>query len=245
MTIARSAAETIDLIISRVRLEVGDPAADASGNTIPAPSRRHSDVNIITKINDTLLELGTKMAINHSGEALVWTDFTYAEDTGGTGDDLPTGINAEGILSVTDVTDPNVPIEIFWVNALDLSKIPVNDPYSVTIGRRYYTLTADPADTSYRIAIRPAAEGRTFRVFWVATPYVSDDTATSPFPDTPLLSARWKELIALGTAIRLLSINAEVPDALWVRQENLMKDFISFSRRQKHPERVRMLRRFI
>lgn len=249
MTIARSSAPQIgtttaltDGLVNRVRLELGDPMYDAAGNLIPAAGRRHSDYNIILKINDTLLELGNKMAMSHTGDAMTFTTFSYAEDTGNEGDVLPSGINQEAITHVFDTTDANTPIELFYLNPLDLAKIPVSDPYSTTIARRYYTLIADTT-TDLRIVVRPSASGRTFTIWYLVAPFVSDATAL-PSTDAPLLGARWKELIALGAAVRLLSINEEVPQTMLARYAAAMQDFISFSRRQKHPERVRMIRRF-
>lgn len=239
MAISRNVAQAMSTITSLVRTELGDLDVDAAGNAIPAAGRRFSDTTIFSRINFALVELGTKMAIQHSGDALVWTDLAYSEDTGNTGDVLPTAINAEGVVMVYDVSDVNIPIEIFWMNPHEISQVPVRDPYNVIIGRRYYTLTADPTTNDYRIMIRPEASGRTFRIWWIATPFITGLTT-----DAPLLSERWVELIAVMSAMRLLSINGEVPEPILLRAQSLMADFTAFSRRQKHPERVRMLRRF-
>lgn len=239
MAIIRQSALSNQSLVDLIRVELGDLSTDAAGSVIPVAGRRWSDNQIFSKLGFTLVELGNKMAIQHMGDALAWSDLAYSEDTGNTGDVIPAAINAEGIVMVYDVTDVNVPVEIFWMNPHEISQVPVRDPYNVIIGRRYYTLTADPTTNDYRIMVRPEASGRTFRIWWVATAF----TATS-LSDSPLISARWFELICVLTAIKLLGINDEVPSTLLLRAQSLMQDFTSFCRRQKHPERVRMLRRF-
>jgi hypothetical protein len=239
MTISRAAAQTVAQLLTRIRREVGDPSTDAAGNLIPTAARRHQDHEIIETLNDELIKLGNLMAIQHGGEALVHADLIYTESADNEGDGLPAGVNAEGIALVTDISDPTSPIEIFWLNARDLeTQVPVSDTYRVQIARRFYTLRADPATNDYRIVVRPNAASLAIRVHYVATPFI-----VAASGDAPLLSARWREVIGLGAAIRLMSVDEEVPDQLAGRYAEQMGIFSRFASRQKNPERVRMLRR--
>ena len=111
--LARAAAQRIEQLSERVRREVGDPAADPSGNEIPAEARRFSDEDILEALNDALLKMGNILAMHDLTEALVTHTFTYAEDTDADGDsigdDLPAGLDADAIVHVVDVTTATSP----------------------------------------------------------------------------------------------------------------------------------------
>lgn len=243
MTITRSTAETVTQLLARVRREAGDRAADASGTTIDPAGRRFSDADdVIPAINDALITLGTFMSLKFSGEALTYTDLAYTEGTDNWGMALPTAIGAEGVAMVTDMTDPNYPVEIFPVHASEMANIQATNTQMFQIARKYYALVAPTVATEgYRIVVHPNGTGRTFRIFWVAAPFIT--TATGASSDTPLLSTRWRELIGLLAAINLLSVDNEVPDNLTQRYGQQLELFRAFCQRQKHPARVKLNRR--
>lgn len=238
MTISRATAQTLTLLITRVRREIGDPATTAGGTTIPVTSLRYSDGEITDAINDALIFMGTQMSIRHSGDALVYTDLTYTEGADNWGASLPSAINAEGVYAVADVTTPTEPSELFYLTPDAMLHIPSQMTPRMVVGRRYYTLVANPAATTYSIVVHPDASGRIFRLFWVATPFITGAAA-----DQHLLSSRWREFIGLYAARLLMSTDKENTSDIMERYVEQLKLFLDFSNRQKHPASVKQTRR--
>lgn len=241
MSLVRAAAQTVEQLIERVRREVGDPAADPSGNEIPAEARRFSDDDILQGLNDALLKMGNILAMRDLTEALITHTFTYAEDTDADGDsigdDLPAGINADAIVHVVDVTTATSPSQVFYLSPLLEAELAVTETGD-GLFRRFYSLSADPEGTGWKIRIRPNAAGRTFRIYHVAPPVLAETII-----DAPLLSTRWRELIGLQAAFNLLSPDDEASDQLIARRNEALEEFRSAGRRNRVPKTIRLVRR--
>lgn len=239
MTVSRAAAETLSQLRLRVRRKLGDPSANANGIAIPEEMRRWTDNAVDEAINDHLVDMGNDLSIIDMGEALIWTNITYAESADSDGYALPVGIAGDGIFKVEDRTD-EAPVKLDYVSALEIEDfVSTNDSTATVAAQRRYTLVADPdSATAYRIIIRPSASGRTFRIHHVAAPLVLNASGDSIF-----LSSRWREYIAVGAAIKLLAIDDEVPQQLAAAFNALDSRYRSFCNRSKGPQRVRLVRR--
>lgn len=238
MTVTRSAARTLSNILSSVRNHLQDRAQDTYGTTKPASALRYQDTEIYEKFNFFVMELSNRMALQHNEEAINYEDMTY---TGAlVGMDLPTDVGAGEIFSVYDVTNSDIPLTYDYISHrefLDKIKRFVNG--AMAISRGYYTLqTSDTSTVGGSIICGPNADGKTIRIYYLTTPWNYSDGA-----DVVLMSARWADLLALGTAVAVQADYGGVDDQLAARYASALDLFTQFATRQKAPDRIRMIKR--
>ncbi len=216
MAVQRSATQLLSDIRTRVRRELGDPATDPAGTTISTQLRAWQDDDIDASINDQLIEMGTISRLLSSGDALLYTDLTLTDDTTSPGIALPAGINSSAIFKVTDTTGTGVasaqPQKLQYVSPDEIDSYGTTDLATISFGNAYYTLIATA--TGQAIVVRPSKVGHTIRIWYIAPPL----TATAS-GDVVVFSETWRELIALGAAFKLLTINGEAPDQLIIRMQ--------------------------
>ncbi len=244
MALVRSTIETFTQVVTRIRREVGDPSTDLSNNTIPEAARRFSDLlDIFPAINDMLRTMANIVGIKAPQSAIQFQDITYTEAADYSGMALDSDIPGEDVVFVTDVTDPLVPTEIFFLYPQELQQVPAQDTVPVEISRRFYSIMGNTASApASRILIRPSAVGRVFRLYYLDTPFVSNDTDV-PLGDNAPFSARWAQLIGLGAALQLLSPDDEQTVGIATRYAEQMRIFNDFVKAQRQQRRVRMVRR--
>lgn len=91
---------------------------------------------------------------------------------------------------------------------------------------------------AYQILIRPKRATANLRIYYIAPPVtVNEDDDTAP------LSARWRELLVLGAAMRLMSRDGECTDDQRVRHARLMDQFNKYANRQQGYQTIRRTRR--
>lgn len=235
MSVSRKTAETLTQLRSRVLREVGDPDGDrwTAGNT------DYTDVD--EAINNQLVEMSNYMVADFPNEALIRTNVTYTEDSAPV--TLPSTIGADAIYKVEDITSVNLPINIDYVSPLAAEDYNPGEVFG-SFYRFRYTLfgPSSGADVDgYRLQLYPKASGTlTLRISHVAQPFVLD--AAAPSEQAPL-SPRWTELIGLGAALKLLRRDGEATDMQMMAYQNLWTGFLTQSRRQQGPKRIRRRRR--
>jgi len=236
MAVARATADTLATLATRVAREVGD-----SGNT---EFTLVSDV--YPAINDMLIEMGNHLALRHTGEAMLYVDFTYSS----TGDppvpvDLPAGILDAQVFRMQDYTRTTAPQEIPYVSPLEMADYGNAEIVSSTRGRLRYTLFGPTTDhNTHRVLLTPRPQGSVeVRVHYVATPFIFNPILTT---DTHPLSADWRETIWLGASIKLLRRDGEATmEQIRQFEGRLWPQFVRHSNRQRGPQRVRRRRRGI
>lgn len=237
MAVARLAAESLASARGAVRDEIGDPATDFEGNAKTAGSLRYSDTQIDRCINDQLIEMSTIMNGVHPGEGLI----TSAELSYPAGDHQSLSLTAtigNGAVYRVVVIQGQRWREVHYVSPAEIE----NYRGAATLleqvrGRKYTLQTNDSGDTL--LLIRPdPSEGLTIRVSYIAEPLVVEDDA-----DEHPLCSRWREHVAVGAAVRLLSRDDECPSQLMMRDDRLRSDFRRFSTRRRGRQRIRIARR--
>lgn len=206
MALARQAVATLTTLISKTRFEVSDPNVDVQGNSIVP--QKYSDAQITSAIEDQLGEMGQVRGIIAPSSVLRSTDLTVTLGEA----DLPSALalnalyihKAERVLSYG--VDP-----ILAVSALEIEQydIPVVGPRQM---HRFTVVAAsDPTLAVGRFVMRPKTSG-TVRLWYVVGNIIPGAGADS-VPD----SLPWLELIALGAALKLLSIENRATAAQEVR----------------------------
>lgn len=242
MAVSRVAAATIAELRSDVRRELGDPATTPAGDTIPAGARRFSDTEIDRVLNHALIALQQKIQNRHPGESLVTATLTYSETstTSPPGQDLPTGVDANGVFKVEDMglasgIAENVP----YVSLQEIHQYQQPGFVNPSLSNKFYYTLVD-RDLAHGILIRPFPEaGRVFRVWYVASPLVY-----SADGDQPALGTRWRELIALKAWLALIGPSQErATDLQLLRLTAVESDFTSWYTRVKGPQRIRRVER--
>lgn len=251
MTMIPVVPSTFAQLLIATRKELDDRNDDNLNNPRDVSTLRYTDFDLIDAVNDALIKLGNMMALAHSGEALVYTDFTYTADSN-TPMDLPgapSTLLANQIFGVYGIQDPNNPINIQYITPKEfLDKVKSNNP-SPTVSRKFYTLVGSPSNSATvggGIMIGPSATSLPVRVWYVQTPFIDYVSPDTPGPDltlSPLLASRWREVIALKAAEILMSRNNEFNQGLQIRLADAMKDFIAWSNRQHGPRRMRLVNR--
>lgn len=236
--VPRAVAETVAVLIERVRRELGDPITDPSGNTITDPT--HSNDDIRQSLNDTMVKIGRKLRSNHRGEALQAVDFEYSESANRRGCDLPAGVLASAIFQVEDIVSAAVvnPRPLQYVDLAEIAEYdrPVD---GMTQQANLYTLVVE--GEAYRIIVRPEpAAGRYLRIWYAATPLVTcADSESIP------IAAEWAELIGLDAALRLLRYSGEETASTKLACDEQWEQFNQQSKRNKGHQRVRTVARGI
>ena len=233
MSIARAAGLTGAEILAMVREEAEDPSTDVDGNAI---TPKFSDTVAYTAVNHTLKDMQNEMSGLDSAEGLRSADVSFAASSAPT--DLGTTINAQGVFRVA-VVDGSTLTDLQQASVLEEERWQADSWAQWT--RRSYRIEATA--TGYGISVRPVPSATlTLRIWYVAAPLVMSGT---PGSEIQLLSAQWSELIAVATAVRLLSRSWEVTDALKERNNSLWDQFRRYASRAKGPRRIRQSRRAI
>lgn len=236
MAVQRSATQLLSDIRTRVRRELGDPATDPAGTTISTQLLTWQDTDIDAAINDQLIEMGTISRLLSTGDALLYTDLTLTDDTTSPGIALPAGINSSAIFKVTDTTGTGLsasqPQKLQYLSPDEIENYGSPDLAGVIVGNVYYTIIATA--TGQAIIVRPLRTDHTIRIWYVAPPL----TATAS-GDVVVFSETWREIIALGAAFKLLTVNGEAPDQLIVRMQLQAALFRSAVSRQADTVRIK------
>lgn len=242
MAVSRVAAATIAELTTDVRRELGDPATTPAGDTIPAGLRRYSDTEIERVINNALIAIQLKIANRHPGQALVAVSFSYTEavDADPPGNDLPAGVDANGVFKVEDMAAPSgISEPLGYVSLLELQRYERTEDVATTLISKYWYTLVDRA-LNHGIIIRPRPPaGHAFRVWYVAQPLVYSATS-----DAPALATRFRDFIAMTAAMSLASPSQQtLSDVFFARLKLATDDFNSWYSRNRGPVRVRKAER--
>ncbi|MAH48753.1 hypothetical protein CMI37_23200 [Candidatus Pacearchaeota archaeon] len=226
MAATRKTAETLANIRYRVQRDTGD-----------LDGERWSTENMDEAINNQLIEMGTELAINYPGDALLTEDLAYSTTTQPV--DLPDVVGVEGIYRVDDISTSSAPFQLSYVSPLELDEFDTTTVLN-DFTRHKYTLYGPSTDAqSPRIQLLPKpASATTLRIYYIATPYHM--TAAG---DTSPLSPRWVEVVSLGAALKLLRRDEEATSQQMMSYGRLWMQFQQFNRRQKGPRTIRRRRK--
>lgn len=237
MAVSRAAAEALTVITTRAREENEDPAVDGNGNTIPAAQRSFTDAQYLDAANQTLKWMQMEMAITSPGEVIASIDFVYTESVDRKGMDLPAGVGASQLAKLTDVTSGEIyAAPLIYVNVQEIEDkelgLPVTSGY---VGQQWWTILTE--GTAHRVMIRPSTTGRTYRLWYFASPLVY-----SSVTDAPALTAQWSQFISLDIAFQLGRRSGR-----WTVHQQLAYDrhrdqFKTYAARARAPKRVRIVR---
>jgi hypothetical protein len=241
MAVSRVAAATLAELTTDVRRELGDVATTPAGDTIPAGLLRYSDSEIFRVLNNRLIAIQLRIQARHPGESLVGALLSYTEGTSpDIGANLPTGVDANGVFKVEDMSPSSgIPEPVTPVSLHEIERYANTlTPSAVSLTPYWYTLV--DRGTSHAIVIRPQpSDAHVFRIWYIATPLVYSTTS-----DAPALGARFRELIALGAAFDLMGSSQDrVSEAQVVRLQLAEQNFNTWMSRNKGPQRIRKVER--
>tara|TARA_Y100001963_G_C6790625_1_gene455211 strand:- start:5612 stop:6316 length:705 start_codon:yes stop_codon:yes gene_type:complete len=230
-TVARKSKETLTQIRARVLREVGDPDGD----------RWNSDSNytdVDEAVNNQLMEMGTHMAADFPGEALLRTTITYNESSAPVS--LGSTIESEAVYKVEDISTENLPIVLEYISPLELEDYDPGEVFGSYYRFRYSLFGPSGTDPhAHRIQLYPKANtSLSLRVSYIGKPFIMGSAS-----DHSPLSPRWVELVSLGAAIKLLRRDEEATQQQYIAYGKLWEQFTQFSQRQRGPKRVRRRRR--
>ena len=231
MALSRKTKETLTEIRARVLREVGDPDGDrwnSDGN--------YTDVD--EAVNNQLMEMGTHMAADFPGEALLRSTITYDESSAPVA--LGSTIESEAVYKVEDITTTNLPIVLEYISPLELEDYDPGQVFGPYYRFRYSLFAPSGIDPhAHRIQLYPKANtSMTLRISYIGKPFVLGAAG-----DSSPLSPRWVELVSLGAAIKLLRRDEEATQQQYIAFAKLHEQFVNFSQRQRGPKRVRRRRR--
>lgn len=238
MALARHTAATQAELRSEIREEVNDPSLEPGGGTRPTALLKYTDTSVDRALNNQLLEMNEDLGdATGNGWRLLSANFTL--DSAGEADLTGSiGLGAAGIYkaerqfgSAWEPLHRISPHEIEQISGLGALLEPLR--YAVLGG-------ATPATASVKLAVRPAVEGAVIRVSYIAAPILpgADSDAVS-------LSERWRELIVLGAALKLMRRDGEATPEQREDHARLRRLFIAAGAKQRGPRFVRSARRSI
>lgn len=235
MTVSRATADAISAILTRVRDEIGDPATDHEGNTIPAGSRRWSDDRIRRTVNDQLIALQVRVQGGHAGEFLVRSSpMLYPSE--GADLNISSAIGGGSVYAVyLSDQDGQILRELNYVGISELERFGSRLQTSERPTR--YSITSNTTGAVI-IKIRPRPTG-----VYVVFDKVAEPVTASATTDTSPLSVRWQELLVLESAYALMSPDDEFGLQALDRLELLRAEFTKHAGRRKGVTRVQNRRR--
>jgi hypothetical protein len=225
------------MVRRRVRRELGDPEVAPNGATIPVPQRRFTDEDIDGAINDALLYMGTEIGIHTPGEALISQEITYTPGEEGMVIPILNQVSGEQIYQVQDLTFFSNPREVSYVEPREIYEN--TETLFRNTDKMFYTFLGETNEEqgSIRILIRPGAEGKRFRIKYVALPFVHDGSDNDIVP----LSARWSELIGKYASQRLRAINGDEEPPMDAITKTLELQFAKFKSRNRNKVKIQRL----
>ena len=195
MALARQAVTTLTAIISQVRDEVSDPDTDVQGNSVTP--QKYSNAQVTRAIEYMLGEMGRIRGIVAPSSVLRYVDLTVTLGEA----DFPSAValNALMIYKAERVLDYGVDA-ITYVSALEVEQH--DTPLTgIRVPHRFTIIAAsDPTVAAWRFVMRP----KTSCVvrLWYVVGNIIPGTGADNVPD----SLPWLELIVLGAALKLMSI---------------------------------------
>lgn len=235
MTVARATSDAISAILTRVRDELGDPATDHEGNTIPAGSRRWTDDRIRRTVNDQLIGLQVRIQGGHAGEFLVRSSpMLYPESGADLNASSQIGGGSIYAVYLAD-QDGQILRELNYVGISELERF--GSRLQTTERPSRYTITSNTTGAVI-IKIRPRPIG-----VFVVLDTVAEPVSSSAATDTSPLSVRWQELLTLESAYALMSPDDEFGLQAMDRLSFLRAEFTKHAGRRKGVTRVQNRRR--
>lgn len=229
---ARRTGALVAAVITDVRTWVGDLATDPQGNTITA--LRFSTGDVVDAINLQLASMQMDAEIENGGEGVLRTDVTYTETDGGM--NLPSGVPADAGIVLIEAVQAGKPIRL---RPVGLSEIEGYSSIDVSMSSPYaevYAIVGATSGIGARILVRPSGS-HSLRVWYVAMPLeMVADASDTVVP----LSARFREYLAVGAAVRLLEPTGDVTNTLQVRYDRCHDQFIRFCSRLRAHDSIRM-----
>lgn len=243
MTIARATREALADTITRARRELRDPVTNAAGDAIVAGSLRFKASDVQDALNDALIEMQVLMHGQSPGEALINTGTLVAPSDGNINISADVG-DANGIYAVWRQLSSGILRQVEYVSPEESERYNQRATTDSQHRKPKYTLTSDE-DGETILKVRPAIEGRCYVVSYVAAPLVVTDWTTAGADNGHVLSRKWRELLGLEAACKLLDPNGEMDPQQMMRLNRKRTEFRRFSRRRQgraHMQNRRRLR---
>lgn len=233
MALARVAPLDRDAMVARIRIEVEDPSALATGQAIPESQRDFSDATVIAALEDAFIQLQHEILLVEPSESIQPGTTTHVA---GTGAALPSGFlsSVDLIYKVENYDDPDNPIGMDYVSALEI------DRFSGAGPSRWTYISSTPSGASGHptgvIQVRPDAD-MALRVWALRGPIIPGAGT-----DAHGYTARWRELIQLKAARILRSRHDEFRIQQQQRLDELKRNFNSLAKAVQGPQRIRLTR---
>ena len=209
----RATAATISVLTLRVRKLIGDTDTDTN-------NQRWLDADIRTELDYSIAAMYTKMSAGNPAPWIGTADLTYTANYRSVS--IPTGIEAQSIYKVEDVTTASDPIYIAYRSMDQLDRFSDEDGFSI-VGAQI--TDAGVATQVQSIALRPIpTSAKTLRIYSLA-PFIPVSGAATPSTDQHPLNPTFEEVITLGAAIRLQEVDNQVPVTRMARYQELMEEF--------------------
>lgn len=214
----RATAATVSTLTTRTRRMLQDTSA-TTGN------QRWSDSDIRAALDDSIAQLYSAWRDLNPGPHMASTNLSIAADAETTA--LPSGLEANAIYRVEDITESSVPIYLDYRDPIDI------DRFQDAVG---WTLLGNA------LALRPKpGSAKTLRLWYLAW-YIPISGAATPSTDQHALPVDHEELIALGAAIRLQENDGEVSSTRMERFHSLWDAYLRSCDRVRGPVYVRNTR---
>lgn len=246
MDLVRTTQMALKEILEAIRAELGDRAKDYQGNEIPAAALRYSDKEIFDALNWQLISMQTEMSGRHAGEALLSVALAYPSMSDAVSlAGVSPGLVAEAIYDVIEKVAADYAVVLDYVSPREIHRQIPSAGSLFSRSKRYTLLGGD--EFAGRLAVVPVpAAPLSLEIRYVAEPFVfrpGAQGAGDDFDRHPL-STRWRELVILGAAAKILNRdNHRMTDARLEDLDQLWAQFHSFSTRRRGLMRVTRKRR--
>jgi len=238
VSVIRIAPVTLADLAGSIQRELGDTIEGRftlTGDVYPA-------------INGMLVQMGRYLRVRNSGESALITTMTY---TGPGPADLPAAVGNDHVYRVQEYSNSNFPFEIPFSPLQefidhDTSQM-FTDINGRTLGAYKYTLLGPTTDqNTHRIQLSPRPTGSiTLRIMHGASPFIFSDSPSFTTSDTAPLDGEWRELIELGAIRKLARRDDELTLGQEQQYQELWREFLLYSSRQRGTQMVRRRRKGI
>lgn len=207
-------AATVNTLLTRLRLAIGDTQAQASG-------QKFSDTQLRMFLDDMLAQMWAEL-YEDAGPMLAETTLTYTANARSVAIAYP--LNANTIYKVEDIDNVTSPRFIDYYGVIDMDRDDFESGWTL-IGEA--------------IALRPIpGAAKSLRISYLRN-YVPISGSATPSTDQHNMPANHEEYLVIGAAIRAQEIDDEVPNSRLLRYTELKKNFQTYALRVRAPSYVR------
>ncbi len=236
MTLTEASPLTYAEIRTRVRFEVDDPDARATGQSIPEAQRRFTDAEVLRAVQDAFVTIETEASHQDRVFAMRNVDVAVTDQVVA----LPAEILGESIYLIEDIRNENLPFEVSTIDPAERTTLRTEAPVASlrVVVERSGSPSGSTGHPQWQLRLSPPfTESTTFRIWYIQAPTLPGADA-----DAHTLALRWRTLVVLTASRNLLrrtdAFTLQQTEDLFAAQRQF-KDF----RIVKKPGRIRRARR--